>query len=152
MYFYRSEAQLVNFHSANVTVLAAPVVCCKWMDTCLYIQEMCSTQINIAIFSCQSAPTSLDVLVLQALLSFLTSYLTQTKCEIPFSNEILWRAGGRKFEGKAEGWWRLAWFFLIVGSPASLTSFALPYSTSTSWGWKWPFVPLATKQADKITN
>ena len=61
----------------------------------------------------------------------------------------------RIFEGKAEGWWRFAWFFLIVGSPASLTSFALPYSTTTSWGWKWPFIPQnkpLEKRRRKIIN
>ena len=55
----------------------------------------------------------------------------------PFSNEILLTgAGRRKFKGKAEGWWRLARFFLIVGSQTSLASFAVPSATRELWRWK----------------
>ena len=55
----------------------------------------------------------------------------------PFSNEILLTgAGRRKFKGKAEGWWRLARFFLIVRSQTSLASFAVPSATRELWRWK----------------
>ena len=55
----------------------------------------------------------------------------------PFSNEILLTgAGRRKFEGKNEGWWRLARFFLIVRSQTSLASFAVPSATRELWRWK----------------
>ena len=92
------------------------------------------TQLNTTILSCRSVPVSQ-----MSVCYFLLLDLEQMS-DRSFSlsqMKYFWRgAGRRKFKGKAEGWWRLARFFLIVRSQTSLASFAVPSATREPWRWK----------------
>ena len=92
------------------------------------------TQLNTTILSCRSVPVSQ-----MSVCYFLLLDLEQMS-DRSFSlsqMKYFWRgAGRRKFKGKAEGWWRLARFFLIVRSQTSLASFAVPSATRAPWRWK----------------
>ena len=92
------------------------------------------TQLNTAILSCRSVPVSQ-----MSVCYFLLLDLEQMS-DRSFSlsqMKYFWRGPEEgNFKGKAEGWWRLARFFLIVRSQTSLASFAVPSATREPWRWK----------------